>query len=90
MTVTALTELISTLGFPIAIVIALVWFVYKIYKDTTASSKAREEKLYKCIQENQEINAKAMETLSLYAERLGVIEKDIKDIKTDITILTTQ
>lgn len=85
-----IVELITNLGFPIAIVIALGAFVYKIYKDSTAAGQIREEKLYLEIQRNQEINDKALSTLALYAERLGVIEEDIKDIKDDIAYLTDE
>lgn len=82
MEIAALIELIPTLGFPIVLVIALGWFVYKIYKDTTKASKEREDKLYQEIEKNQEINAKAIETITLYADRLDTIQKDISDIKT--------
>lgn len=85
MDLSILTELIANFGVPIALVIAMAWFVFKIYKDTSASTAAREEKLYKEIEKNQEINEKALETLNCYAVRLGVIEKDIKEIKNDIS-----
>ena len=80
----AFVELISTLGFPIACVIALGWFVFKIYK----ASEKREEELRQEIKENQEINRRAIETLSFYAERLDSIQGDIKTIKEDIIVLT--
>jgi heme/copper-type cytochrome/quinol oxidase subunit 2 len=86
MELTALIELIPTLGFPIVLVIALGWFIYKIYKDTTTASKEREEKLYQEIAKNQEINARAIETITLYADRLDVIQKDISEIKTTLTM----
>lgn len=70
-------ELISTVGFPITAVFVLCWFIYKIY---TASEK-REETLRTEIKENRAINAEAIQTLALYAERLGNIESDVKEIK---------
>ena len=77
MEVGVFTELITTLGLPIALVIAMGAFIYKLYKD----SVKREEKLTEEITENRKINAKAIETLALYTDRLGVIETDVREIK---------
>lgn len=77
MDVTTILEIIGTLGFPIAVCVALGWFIYKIYK----ASEKREEVLRGEIQENRAINAEAIKTLALYAERLGNIESDVKEIK---------
>ena len=84
MTQTVFVELISTVGFPVALVIAMGAFIYKIYK----KSEEREDALRAEIKENQEINAKAVTTLALYAERLGTIEQDVQEIKAGITSLT--
>lgn len=95
----AIIELISTVGFPIALVLLLGWFIFKIYTDTTkankenmeqvqARCKEREEKLYQEIAQNREVTAQAVATIGLYAERLEGIQRDINDIKTDITIIT--
>lgn len=75
---TLFVELIGTVGFPIAVAIAMGAFIYKIYK----KSEEREDALREEIKENREINAKAVSTLALYAERLGVVEQDVKEIKT--------
>lgn len=83
-----LIELIPTLGFPIVCVIALAAFVYLIYKNTTADGKAREERLYAEIAKNREINAQAIQTIALYAEKLDVIQRDVNEIKEDIIIIT--
>jgi septal ring factor EnvC (AmiA/AmiB activator) len=91
-------SVISTLGFPIACVIALAAFIFHIYKQTTkenaanmekvqARCKEREEKLYAELAKSQEVNSKAIATIAHYAEKLDVIQKDISDIKTDITII---
>ena len=86
----AIAELISAVGFPIALVLMLGWFVYKIYNDTTKSSKEREEKLYTEIAENRKINEKAIETIALYADKLDTIQEDVAEIKKDIIILTNK
>lgn len=77
MDLAVILELIGTVGFPIVAVIVLCWFIYKIYK----ASEKREETLRTEIQENRAINAEAIKTLALYAERLGNIESDVKEIK---------
>lgn len=93
------TEIITSLGFPIAICIALFWFIHKIYTDTTnankenmaevqARQKEREERLYNEIAANREVIAQAIATITLYADRLGNIERDIGTIKTDISQIT--
>ena len=81
MTVEMFTELISNLGLPIALIIAMGAFILMLYKD----SVKREEKLTEEIAETRDINSKAIETIALYAERLTVIENDVKEIK-DIVI----
>ena len=98
MDLSIIMEIITGVGFPIACVIGLGWFVYKIYTDTTqenadnmekvqARCKEREEKLYQEIKENREVNAQAIATIAHYAEKLDVIQQDIHDIKSDIAII---
>lgn len=70
-------SLISTVGFPIACVIALGAFVWTIYK----RSEKREDELREEIRNNQEINAKMIETLALYAKDISDIQTDINEIK---------
>ena len=82
----AIVELISTVGFPIVLVLVLGWFVYRIYKDTTKASQERENKLYQEIEKNQAVNAKAIETITLYADKLETIQEDIREIKTVLTL----
>ena len=94
-------EIISTLGFPIACVVAMAAFIFYIYKQTTkdnaenmekvqARCKEREDKLYTELALSREDNSKAIETIAHYAEKLDVIQQDIHDIKTDITIIRSQ
>lgn len=73
-------SLISTVGFPIACVIALGAFVWTIYK----RSEKREDELREEIRNNQELNAKMIETLALYAKDISDIQTDINEIKTII------
>ena len=72
---------VGTLGFPIACVIFMGFFLFKIWKQ----SVEREKTLMAEITENRLVNAKAIETITLYAERLNHIEGSIEEIKTDVT-----
>lgn len=98
MDASTLTQLVTSLGFPIVCCLGMGYFIFHIYKNTTAENKAnmeavqarckeREEKLYEEIKQNREVNAKAIETIAHYAEKLDVIQHDISEIKTDITIM---
>lgn len=80
---TMFVELITTLGFPIACVIALGIFVWKIYK----RSEAREDTLMIEIGKMREVNAQAIETISQYAERLTHIEDNVVEIKGDVVLI---
>lgn len=80
MDINVIVELIGTIGFPIAMVLVLLWFIFKVYK----KSEDREDALREEIKENRETNAKAIATLTLYAERLTVIETDVREIKDNL------
>lgn len=86
MDITTITELIATLGFPIALVIAMAYFIYKIYNQ----SVVREEKLMEEIKVNREVNAQAIETIAHYSEKLETIQTDISEIKTELTIIASK
>lgn len=77
-------ELITTVGFPIACVIAMGWFIYKIYQ----KSIDRENELRNEIKENQKINGKFAEIINRYSLEIGEIKSDVKEIKEDIIIIT--
>lgn len=92
------TQLVTSLGFPVVCCLGMGWFIYKFYKDYTAESRAnmeavqarckeREEKLYEEIKENREVNAQAIATIALYADRLDTIQHDVSEIKNDINVL---
>ena len=79
-----IVELISAVGFPITACLLLGWFIFKIYK----KGEEREAALRTEIDACQEVNKEAIKTLALYAERLGIIENDVKEIKEDLIVLT--
>jgi len=101
MDISIIMELITTLGFPIACVVAMGAFIFYIYKQTTAANaenmekvqarcKEREDKLYEEIKENRAVNAKAIETIAHYAEKLETIQQDVREIKNDITVIMSK
>lgn len=83
MELSAIVELITSLGFPIVCVIALAFFIWKIYNQ----SVAREEKLMTEITENRLVNQQAVETIAKFAERFNHIEEDISGIKNDVGLI---
>ena len=81
MDIAMIGDLISNFGFPIVLVLAMGLFIWKMYQQ----SVTREDKLMNEIAECRVVNEKAIETLSVYAERIGVIEADVKEIKSIIS-----
>ena len=90
-----IVSIIGTVGFPIAACLVMGWFIFKIYKNTTTENAAnmeavqkrcaeREDKLYAQIAECQRINGEAIATITLYAERIGNIETDLREIKSEV------
>jgi hypothetical protein len=77
MTVELIVELITSVGFPIALCIAMGYFIWTIYK----RSEVREDKLRQTLAEAQANTQLALETLHSFSPRLDQIEEDIKDIK---------
>lgn len=98
MDLTAVSNLVSNVGFPIAMVLGLMWFIYQIFLKTTAQNEAnmkqvqdrcaaREDKLYKELAESRAINRQFTDVLAHYAEKFDTIQSDISEIKTDITVI---
>lgn len=94
-------QFIGTVGFPVFCAVAMGLFIYLIYKNTTkqhkedmdavqARCKEREDKLYAELEKSREVNSKAIDTIAHYAAKLDIIQKDISDIKTDITVIMSK
>lgn len=86
MEIDVITNLITTLGFPIAVCLLLFWYVWQVYK----KSEKREDELRAEIRENQEANRETIKVLSTYAEKLDVIQDDVEQIKHDITTINSK
>ena len=83
MELAVIIELIGTVGFPIACVLALGFFVFKLWQQ----SAEREKTLMAEIAENRLVNQKAIETISQYAERLNHIEDNLTEVKSDVVYI---
>lgn len=77
------TELISTLGFPIALVIGMSYFIWQLWKQ----SVVREEKLMTELTECRVVNTQAISTIASYADKLDTIQKDVTEIKSDMSVI---
>ena len=75
MDVTTITQIIDNQGFPILCALALGWFVYKIYIQSTK----REERLYSQIDKFGDSLNSFNTTLTKIDARLEVVEKHILD-----------
>lgn len=82
MEIGVITELIGTVGFPIAVAIALGIFIWNIYKQ----SVVREEKLMEELTENRMVNTRFAEIIAGYDITLGEIKSDVKEIKDTLHI----
>ena len=69
-------KILTEFGLPVLMVLAMGWFIYKLWQQ----SKEREDKL-------METNNKAIETITICTDRLTAIETDVKEIKQDISVI---
>ena len=79
-------ELIGSVGFPIAMVLALGVFVYKLWQQ----SVEREKALMSEITANRLINQQFAEIIGEYKVTLTDIQNDVKDIKDTLHINKTE
>lgn len=84
MEIEVITNIVQTLGFPIALVIAMGIFIYKLWQQ----SVTREGKLYDELAACRAVNEKAISTIAHYADKLDTIQEDVKVIKEDIVLIT--
>ena len=85
MDISTIQTLITTLGFPICVCVALGWFIYKAFEKFTAQSEKREEKLYTVIAQAQETNERLSKTNAEFVAVLNTYKSDLEDIKADVT-----
>lgn len=76
--------LITTLGFPIVCVLAMGWFISKLWNKSQDQNDKREEKLYLVIASAQEQNNKLSQTNSAFVNVLENYKTDLDTIKQDV------
>jgi len=81
------SQFINTFGFPIACVIACGFFIYKMWGQQIKDK----EKLYTELEKSRqttdkatEATSKALDTIRAYAEKLDIIQNDVKEIKVKV------
>ena len=85
MDVNTIQTLVTTLGFPICVCVALGWFIYKAFEKFTSQSEKREEKLYTVIAQAQEANERLSHTNAEFVSVLNTYKSDLEDIKADVS-----
>ena len=92
MDISAVIEVISTLGFPIALSVAMGWMFFKIFTWQRIDAKEREakdrdtlERFSGIISTTSQALLKNSEALQQVAEKLSDMDAKIEDMKMDIT-----
>lgn len=81
---------ISTLGFPIVIAMALMWFLWKLWNKTQEQNEVRENKLYEVVGNAQAQNKQLAQTNAEFVSVLNAYKSDLETIKTDVNDIKTQ
>ncbi len=81
---------ISQLGFPIVMVIAMAFFIWKLWEKSQTQNETREEKLYSVISKAQEQNEKLSATNAEFVQVLTSYKDDLDDIREDVSEIKTQ
>lgn len=84
MDVSSIQQMITTLGFPIVCVIALAFFIWKIWTKNVEQNEKREEKLYVVVGKAQEQNEQLSKTNAEFVTVLSSYKDDLKEIKEDV------
>ena len=85
MDVNTIQTLVTSLGFPICVCIALGWFIYKAFEKFTSQAEKREEKLYTVVAQAQETNERLSNTNAEFVAVLNTYKSDLEDIKSDVS-----
>lgn len=84
MDVSTITQLITSLGFPIVCVIAMAYAMWKVYIRSEDQNETREDKLYEVIAKAQAQNQELSDTNAKFVSILENYESDLDEIKTDV------
>ena len=89
MDLNGIQQAISTFGFPIACVIFLALFIWKIRNQQHDQNQSREEKLYEYLGKANVLNEQLTKTNSDFVQVLNAYNTDIEQIKHDVTEIKT-
>ncbi len=81
---------ISTLGFPIVMVVALGWFIWKLWTKSQEQNETRENKLYEVINKAQSQNDALSNTNAQFVSILNTYKSDLETIKDDVQEIKTK
>ena len=90
MDLSVIQTLITTLGFPIVCVIAMGWFISKLWNQSQEQNKQREDKLYEVVSKAQAQNERLSITNSEFVSVLTDYKTDLETIKNDVKEIKTQ
>ena len=90
MDLTTIQQAITTLGFPIVCVLAMGWFIWKLWNKTQDQNEKREDKLYEVIAKAQVQNEKLSQTNSEFVSILNTYKADLDTIKFDVADIKQQ
>lgn len=79
--------IISTLGFPIACVLGMAFFIWQVYKNYIKTSKEREDKLYDMISECQTTNEELLKTNASFVAVIEKYNEDLSAIRNDVAVI---
>ena len=85
MDINTIQTIITSLGFPICVCIALGWFIYKAFEKFTSQAEKKKKKLYTTIAQAQETNERLSKTNAEFVSVLNTYKSDLEDIKADVS-----
>lgn len=90
MDLNGIQQAISAFGFPVACVIFLAWFIWKIWNNQQDQNQNREEKLYEYLGRANALNEQLTKTNSEFVDVLNTYKSDIDQIKNDVSEIKKQ
>lgn len=79
-------QMISTLGFPIACVVALGWFIATRYDKIATENKEREDRYISLLTESQRQMKELSATNASFVTIISQMQDDVDQIKTKLNI----
>lgn len=85
MDLSTLTQVITQLGFPIVMVLALCMFIKSLWEKQAEQNEKREESLMQCLDKAQTANQKLSDVNAEFVKALQDNRNDIEEIKQDVS-----